>query len=264
MTNLTLVDAKEKQEMCRDHGAFTSTATPFKNSGIYWSSCPACEAEREVMRREREAADAKREFDERLRCSNIPLRFSGKTLAGYDAKTTDQKSALSIACRYAASFDEHYAAGRCLIFCGRVGCGKTHLACSILREIIAKPFADTATWSTAASHSVKYVTASEFIREIRSTWGKRERSEQDAYSRYAKPHLLVMDEIGLQFGSESERLQIGELIDQRYRSMLPTIVVSNLSKSELPTFLGARGYDRLRENGGLMVVCDWASHRGEQ
>jgi DNA replication protein DnaC len=266
MTNLALVDANEKVETCSKHGAFTSTATLFKYLGTSWSGCPRCEAEREaereVMRREQDAADAKREFDERFRSANIPQRFFHKSLAGYEAKTASQRGVLAIAKEYAENFAEHLKVGRCLIFSGNVGCGKTHLSCAILRWIVERPFVDTGTWRNAARHSVKYTTAAEVIGEIRSTWGKRELREADVFKSFARPHLLVLDEVGVQCGSKDERRLLQQVIDHRYRDLRPTIVCSNLSKSEMSEFIGERGYDRLRENGGLLVLCDWESHRG--
>jgi DNA replication protein DnaC len=259
--NLALVDnAKEKQEECEKHGAFTSTATLFKNLGLSWSECPGCEAARREWRRAQEAADAQREFEQVLRYANIPQRFCHKSLADYEAKTDSQRKVLSIAKEYAENFDEHYAAGRCLIFSGRVGVGKTHLAVGICREIISKPFAGPE-WRSAKSHSCRYTTASAMIRDVRETWGKRELSESDALRKYTRPHLLVIDEVGRQYGSDAEKLQIEELLDLRYQDKMPTIICTNVEKSQLPQFLGERGLDRLRENGGLMAVCDWASHR---
>ena len=43
--------------------------------------------------------------------------------------------------------------------------------------------------------------------------------------------------------------------------MLPTIVISNIGINELGRYLGDRGVDRLRENGGGVLVFDWESYR---
>jgi DNA replication protein DnaC len=43
--------------------------------------------------------------------------------------------------------------------------------------------------------------------------------------------------------------------------MKPTVVISNLAKEALGEFIGERSIDRLRENGGRLVVFDWASYR---
>ena len=276
MTNLALVeDATRKQSECAIHGTFTATQLPplaTKGSQMasltkpYFTGCPACEADREARRQAQESRDKDAEFMRRLRGANIPLRFSDKTLGDYVAASDAQRRILEIAKEYAANFNEHFAAGRCLILSGKVGTGKTHIACGILRKIIVKPFADAEgnAWKSAKSHLVRYTTASGLIRAIRDTWNKSGVSEEDAIRKFTDPDLLVLDEVGRQFGSDAERTHIEELIDLRYQEMKPTIVCTNVEKSQLPQFLGERGLDRLRENAGIMAVCDWASHRGSE
>jgi DNA replication protein DnaC len=58
------------------------------------------------------------------------------------------------------------------------------------------------------------------------------------------------------------------ILNDRYQSQHPTIVISNLPVSaakgseSLETYLGTKGLDRLRENGGKVVVFGWESFRG--
>lgn len=265
MSTTQAVIGASEEKTCSRHGSFVSVGTGGnKFRMVLWSSCPACEAEREVMRREQDAADAKREFAERLRAINLPPRFSAKTLDDYEVTTAGQRKALSIAKEYASNFDEHFKAGRCLIFSGKVGCGKTHLAAAICREIISKPFVDGADWRSAKSHLCRYTTASAMIRDVRETWGKKELSEVDALRKFTRPHLLVIDEVGRQYGSDAEKTQMEELLDMRYQEMRPTLVCTNCDKTQLAQFLGERGLDRLFENKGIVAIFDWASHRGEK
>jgi nucleoside-diphosphate-sugar epimerase len=44
--------------------------------------------------------------------------------------------------------------------------------------------------------------------------------------------------------------------------MRPTLLASNCTKDELKGFLGDRIVDRLRENGGKVLIFDWPSRRG--
>jgi DNA replication protein DnaC len=265
MTNLALIDSKEKQEACSRHGIFTSTETAWKH-GVFWSDCPICEDERQAARRATEAEERKRVFAERFGSAVIPFRFSGKTLASFEAKNPSQRRILSLAEDYVSNFEKHYDAGHCMILCGQVGTGKTLLACGILRGISQHPFVSEGVDWRKDWHPVRYATCSEIIRSIRATWRKKfDVSEADAIRKFTRPHLLVIDELGRQFGSDAEKTQLEELIDMRYQEVLPTIVVTNVGdKSQLASFLGERGLDRLRETGGIMAVCDWASHRGEQ
>ena len=76
------------------------------------------------------------------------------------------------------------------------------------------------------------------------------------------PDLLIIDEIGVQFGSEFEKNLIFDILNERYENRRPTLLLSNLTVPEVRAFLGERIYDRLKEDGGRCVSFDWQSHRG--
>lgn len=75
------------------------------------------------------------------------------------------------------------------------------------------------------------------------------------------PSLLVIDEVGVAFGTESERTIFYQIINGRYERVLPTVLVSNLAEKDLPASIGERAMDRLREGGGVTLVFDWESYR---
>jgi hypothetical protein len=43
--------------------------------------------------------------------------------------------------------------------------------------------------------------------------------------------------------------------------MRPSLIITNCDKGDLSHYLGERAVDRLRDNGGLMAVCNWLSYR---
>ena len=90
-------------------------------------------------------------------------------------------------------------------------------------------------------HPVRYATVSGIIRAIRATWNNSKFREADALKRFTQPHFLVIDEVGRQFGTDEEKMQIEELLDMRYQEKLPTLVCTNVDKSQLANFLGERG-----------------------
>jgi DNA replication protein DnaC len=257
-----------KSATCPTHGDFESTLLrSHKVLGDSWSECEQCAAEREKRIRtqeiERERKRAAEARQQRLAAAEIPPRFRGKTFDDYRAASPAQERILSIARDYAANFEDAHKAGRCLLFSGKVGAGKTHLACAILQAIIETPLTPVEGWERRRWYPVRYSSASELIRTIRETWHSNT-SESAAIAKFVAPDLLVIDEVGLQFGSEAERNQLTEILDKRYQRILPTIIVSNVAKEALPKYLGERAVDRLRENGGLVAVFDWESHRGER
>ena len=89
-------------------------------------------------------------------------------------------------------------------------------------------------------------------------------------THYTSVDLLVLDEVGVQFDSDSEKLIMFDVINGRYNDLKSTIVISNYpitAKGKSPSVasvLGERNMDRLRENGGKLVTFDWESHRKVQ
>lgn len=247
--------AQTREELCEKHGKFTSQLMVVSKSFQHWSSCPACQQEREQRLRameEQERLEAiERRKQYRIENCMIPIRFELARLTNYSAETEAQKRALGAARDYVANFSDHLSAGRCMIFLGKVGTGKTHLACAIAREL-----------AEAHSYRTRYTTASETIRRIRGTWRKESQaSEADILQELQGWDLLVLDEVGMQFGSEAEIVQLSEVIDLRYKQELPTLIISNCDLAGLTRYLGERAVDRLRDNGGQLVAFDWESWR---
>jgi DNA replication protein DnaC len=186
-----------------------------------------------------------------VRAARIPDRFFLKTLADYKATTAGEQVALSVAKNYGEEFADHLAVGRCLVFCGSPGTGKTHLACAIAKSV------------AQSGRSARYFTVQELIRSIRAAWQPdRLYSVEQVLQKLQEMDLLVLDEVGVQFGTEAECTQLTEVMDLRYRAMKPTLVVSNCAVGELKNYIGERIADRLRENEGKVVIFDWPSGRG--
>jgi len=105
------------------------------------------------------------------------------------------------------------------------------------------------------------VKASEMIRRIRESY-RRESHESEQYliEDYATVPLLVVNEIGVQFGTDAEKNLLFEVLDLRYENMLPTVFISNLSIQGIRDFVGGRVIDRMLENGKV-VEFTWESYR---
>lgn len=76
-----------------------------------------------------------------------------------------------------------------------------------------------------------------------------------------KVDLLVLDEVGIQRGSNGEKVILNQIIDRRLSSMRPVGILTNLNHEELLGALGARVIDRLQMDGGMWVNFDWGSYR---
>lgn len=246
---------------CSKHGGYDSNTTIFSDGTRKQQKCPACEKERfEGETKERqERAKQQQQSAQRshvqslLGRSGIPPRFDGKELASYQPENEKQEKFLKACGEYAANFPQHRATGACMIFCGLTGTGKTHLACAIASTVMKEH-----------GMGAVYVTISRAIRQVKDTYGKRDVREQDVINGFAVPDLLILDEVGVQHGSDTERNILFEIINERYEQMKPTILISNLSVEDLRQFTGDRVLDRMKEGGGRVLVFDWDSHRSKR
>ncbi len=99
--------------------------------------------------------------------------------------------------------------------------------------------------------------------KVKSTYRKgSEIDETEAVDQFIAPDVLILDEIGVQIGSEHEKMLLFDIINQRYEQCKSTILISNLDQSELTAYLGDRVMDRFRETGAV-VAFDWTSYRGK-
>ena len=225
--------------------------------GDYWTDCPSCMAikRKEVEKQEEEKFKAlakereQRRWMVKVKSAAIPERFRDRTLDSYIAKTTGQKDALAFAKEYAENFDEVLQTGRSCIFVGKPGTGKTHLAIGIALSIMQQ------------QQSALFVTVQRLIRRVKDSWHTKEETESEVIDAYASPDLLILDEVGVQFGSEFEKQVLFDVLNERYEKLKPSILLSNIPSEQLSDYLGERVTDRLRENKGRMIGFNWDSYR---
>lgn len=255
MESLMRKELPKRDEACEKHGTFQS----INYVGTRWSGCPKCaEEDDQNKRREAEAVQRRERVEARFRLSGLEGRFQEVSFDTFDASSPAQQKALQ-ACRdYASGVAFDGGAGLWLI--GPPGTGKTHLGSAMVRYVIEERD------RSAAIHSGR-----EIIRMLRSTWGNRDRTrgfdgraatEEDMIDDFARLALLVIDEIGVGFGSDSEHVQLFDVIDLRYKYRRPTVLLSNLPAKGLKDAMGDRAYDRLRE-GAQVIACNWESHRSK-
>lgn len=243
----------DEQRQCDTHGEYTS-----KNIlGDHWSGCPVCTEERQKIEEEqkkKEAIEQERKRRElrwkaKLGGAAIPERFRDRTLESYKAETPGQEKALAFATEYAENFEQVMETGRCAIFVGKPGTGKTHLAIGIALHIMKQ------------DRSPVFVTVQRLIRRVKDSWNTQGETESQVVDAYASPDLLILDEVGVQFGSDFEKQILFDVLNERYEKRRPAILLSNIPGNELGGYLGERVTDRLREDGGKMIGFDWDSYR---
>jgi len=250
--NAPLIAQQEKQDTCAEHGEFTSKGFTLGKT-TRWMGCPTCSKRAQdaaaAEQAEKDAADAQRRLEARLDRCGIPLRYRAKDFASFIADTADKERALTTAMEFAHNFEQHRGKGTVVVFSGMPGTGKSHLAIAIAQSIMAR-------------RTALYTSAIDAVRMIRDTWRRNsDKTETEVLNTLAGVDLLIMDEVGVQYGTEAEQVSLFDIIDKRYRDLMPTILLTNQGKAGLKTFLGDRSFDRLRE-GGIWIPFDWASQRG--
>lgn len=242
----------EKQNNCDKHGDFVDFCYMRKT----WLGCQIC---RQIKKDE--AAESERQYQiqvanihlrRRISDSGIPDRFLNRTLDNYLVSDGNlkQDKILKYCIDYAKNFSDHKKTGLSFLMLGLLGTGKTYLSIGIALEVMKN------------GHSSVFTTASRMLRAIKDTYHKgSEFSEKQVLATYETCDLLIIDEIGVQTGSDYEKNIIFDVINSRYENVRPTIILSNLSIDECKLYLGERVFDRMRECGGKAFLLDWPSFR---
>jgi len=251
-----LGNIEQSVSFCKKHVEFTSKAVVVLGKTKIMSSCPECQREREEITRQSQdaakTANKLRKIEKLLDSAAIPLRFKTRSFDNFKADTDGKRHALTLCKSMAVNFDHCLSHGTSLLMCGKPGTGKSHLSAAMAIEV------------TKQGRSAVYTSVLKAIRSIKDTYRKDSLiSEQQAINAFIAPDLLIIDEVGVQFGSDTEKMYLFEILNGRYESQKPTVVITNLSPQEVTKFLGERIVDRLIEGGGGTLVFDWDSYRSK-
>ena len=182
----------------------------------------------EIERQERQQAE--REKLERYEKSGVPERYFNEALDTY--KITNEMQAT--AAKAATNFLHAVKCGefKSLVLIGSAGTGKTHLACAIIREA-----------------GGKYRTAPDIVEEMRRAKSfTANDTEADIIKYYGHVPLLVIDEIGRGIASTDEKYMLYQILNARYNTRKPTVLISNFTKADFLQYIGVAAADRLVES----------------
>ena len=181
--------------------------------------------------------------------SRIPARYAKcdfSTFITYDNEKLQR--AFRKAREFAAAFP---VVDEGLLFIGPPGIGKTHLAVSVLREVVLKGL-----------RGVYYDTRS-LLSTIRSTYNPVTRaSEADILEEVMRAELLVLDDLGAERLTDWVEETIHLIVNTRYNDRRPTVFTTNyedVSEQDIDSLLVRVGY---RLHSRLREMCEFLEFEG--
>lgn len=162
----------------------------------------------------------------------IAPRFQQRTFDTFKI-TSDNEEAYQAAVEYVSSFRGETTGG--LMFVGPPGTGKTHLAAAVLREVFRKGV------------PCSFIQVPRLLEEIRNSYNNESEQNTENLARTATRKFVVLDDMGAERLTDWVREQMYMIVNDRYGNMLPTVITSNCTITELAKRLGERTADRLSE-----------------
>lgn len=249
---LQLYVKDKKPATCNQHGEYESSLIILKGVD-HWTGCSECiknkQKQESINWQKRDALEARENsLKSVIRRANIPDAFDVCKFENYKLYDEEQKTVLTICKDFADNFthtkaNEMYGG----LFLGGTGTGKTFLSVCIIRRVMELGF------------SGAFVTMQDIIFSIKSTYDKNsDLKEMDVLKPFLDIDLLIIDEAGIS-ASEHELEKLYYIINTRYNSVKPTILLSN-TMSELEKKIGSRVVSRL-EQSGFVLNFTWKDFR---
>lgn len=239
---------------CLTHGAYTGFLASIDVRGRTiekFSQCPSC-VQDDIENAENEHADAVASV--LLEKAHIPPRFMHCEFTNFHPVTPKAQEVCAAVSAYAGAWPSMFESGTGLILCGKPGTGKNHLAIALTKELVRQHQA-----------SVLLTSVMRMIRAFKRCWSRTGVfSEDELIGMYTDCDLLIIDEVGVQYGTNAEQVVLFDIINTRYENMMPTALISNLTPAQISETIGERLTDRMSEGDGAVLVFDWDSYRPQK
>lgn len=228
--------------------------TPFEGMILDWSEtvlwlrevrkpcdCVGAQKERadaELKRRREEEAEKQKILALRREKAGIGKREALSTFANY-TETEGNAHAIKTVRKYivavmGGSLTEKKM--NSLYIHGSVGTGKTHLAAAMANELIEH------------GKRVVYTKFADLCRALKNAYEKDSKETEDSVlHRYRACPMLIIDDLGKEKPGEWSAAILYDIIDYRYRNLLPTVITSNFALENAPARLAPAPADSTAE-----------------
>jgi DNA replication protein DnaC len=164
-----------------------------------------------------------------------PQRLREMTFDSFDPKgmnaSPHERDMLANALEHARAFAA--APEGWLIFMGKPGTGKTHLAASVANQRLAD------------GHPAYFVVVPDFLDYLRATYGPDSNVSYDKlFDAIRTAPLLVLDDLGAQSSTPWAQEKLYQLLNYRYNAKLPTVITTNSTWDEIDARLRSRMLDQ--------------------
>jgi DNA replication protein DnaC len=154
-----------------------------------------------------------------LEQANIPRRYQNCSLDNFEVHNDSHRDALKISRQFVKNYPAQDVG---LLFIGPCGVGKTHLAVSIVQELVTKK-----------NIPCIFYDFRELIREIQSTFTPDSMlTESDVLAPVFQTEVLVLDELGAKRTSAWVEETVFYIINYRYNQKKMTIFTTNYPDTE--------------------------------
>ncbi|AUR90576.1 P-loop containing nucleoside triphosphate hydrolase [Vibrio phage 1.162.O._10N.261.48.E3] len=252
---------------CDKHGEYEHQYVKvFDGKYMERTSCPECVAESHAAAnkaKELELAERKAlSMQQSKEWCGITRRNSKFTFDTISAETEKQKSVKGRMIKWLADFKKDKHSAPSVIMTGKVGTGKTVIASCLIDDLVSNGVQKSHADFYINYNKARILKLIDMIRMLKGTWRRdSEKSEAQLIAHLSGLDLLIIDEVGMGFDSDTEKMFIFDVIDERYQNELPTILISNLNIEGIKDSIGDRSIDRLRDGGGILLGMDWESFR---
>jgi len=196
-----------------------------------------------------------------LRRTRIPPRYTQCTLDSFELWDPTNPR-LGQVQKYAREFVAAYpAVARGLLFMGRVGCGKTHLAVGVLRELVQ-----------SKGVNGLFVNFLELVLALQMSFDGGGRSKESILSPVTDTELVVLDDLGAGKLTPWVMDLLYHVVNSRYMHRRMTLVTTNYTdwaapesgEESLADRVSVRVRSRLHEMCDLLDIRSNADYRSRQ